>query len=118
MLEENNVQGGEEHGEYGEDGTIQGLLELAGIKYVGMGVLASANGMDKAYTKVVLASAGIPQADWVVVKRGGDRDKYIKQIEEKLKANKTNLENHKTYFEANRSTVEQAIADFRATLTA
>jgi len=72
------------HGEYGEDGTIQGLLELAGIKYVGMGVLASANGMDKAYTKIVLDSAGIPQADWVVVKRGGDRNSYIAKIEEKL----------------------------------
>lgn len=72
------------HGEYGEDGTIQGLLELAGIKYVGMGVLASANGMDKSYTKLVLSAAGIPQADWVVVKRNGDRDKYIKEIEEKL----------------------------------
>ena len=72
------------HGEYGEDGTIQGLLELAGIKYVGMGVLASANGMDKSYTKIVLDSAGIPQADWVVVKRGGDRDAYIERIEEKL----------------------------------
>ena len=48
------------HGAYGEDGTIQGLLELAGIKYVGMGVLASANGMDKAYGKIVFANAGIP----------------------------------------------------------
>lgn len=72
------------HGEYGEDGTIQGLLELAGIKYVGMGVLASANGMDKAYTKIVLDAAGIPQADWIVVKRGGSRDEDVRLIEEKL----------------------------------
>lgn len=72
------------HGEYGEDGTIQGLLELANLKYVGMGVLASANGMDKAYTKVVFADAGIPQADWVVVKTCEDREAYIKEIEEKL----------------------------------
>lgn len=72
------------HGEYGEDGTIQGLLELANLKYVGMGVLASANGMDKAYTKVVFADAGIPQADWVVVKTCEARDTYIKKIEEKL----------------------------------
>lgn len=72
------------HGEYGEDGTIQGLLELANLKYVGMGVLASANGMDKAYTKVVLADAGIPQADWVVVKTCETREAYIKEIEEKL----------------------------------
>lgn len=72
------------HGEYGEDGTIQGLLELAGIKYVGMGVLASANGMDKAYTKLVLDAEGIPQADWIVVKRGGSRDEDVRLIEEKL----------------------------------
>lgn len=72
------------HGEYGEDGTIQGLLELSGIKYVGMGVLASANGMDKAYTKLVFDNAKIPQADWVLVKKNGDHDKYIKEIEEKL----------------------------------
>lgn len=72
------------HGEYGEDGTIQGLLELANLKYVGMGVLASANGMDKAYTKVVFADSGIPQADWVVVKTSENRDEYIKIIEEKL----------------------------------
>ncbi len=56
------------HGEFGEDGTIQGLLELAGLKYVGMGVLASANAMDKAYTKIVFESAGIPQAKWVIAK--------------------------------------------------
>lgn len=72
------------HGEYGEDGTIQGLLELANLKYVGMGVLASANGMDKAYTKIVFADAGIPQADWVVVKTCEDQGAYIKEIEEKL----------------------------------
>lgn len=56
------------HGECGEDGTIQGLFELAGLKYVGMGVLASANAMDKAYTKLVFESANIPQADWIVAK--------------------------------------------------
>ena len=72
------------HGEYGEDGTIQGLLELANMKYVGMGVLASANGMDKAYSKIVFESAGIPQADWIVVKAGGDMNAYIEEIEEKL----------------------------------
>ncbi len=72
------------HGEYGEDGTIQGLLELANIKYVGMGVLASANGMDKAYTKLVLKNEGIPQADWVVVKTSEAIENYIPEIEEKL----------------------------------
>lgn len=48
------------HGPYGEDGTIQGLLELAGVPYVGSGVLASALAMDKAVMKVVLAAAGLP----------------------------------------------------------
>src|SRR5215210_3092560 len=49
------------HGPWGEDGTIQGLLEMAGVRYVGAGVLASAVSMDKAYMKVVLAAAGLPQ---------------------------------------------------------
>ncbi len=48
------------HGPWGEDGTIQGMLELSGVRYVGAGVLASAVSMDKAYTKVVLAAAGLP----------------------------------------------------------
>ena len=47
------------HGPYGEDGTIQGMLELAGIPYVGAGVLASAVGMDKAIQKVLFAAAGL-----------------------------------------------------------
>lgn len=74
------------HGENGEDGTVQGLLELAGIKYVGMGVLSSAVSMDKAYTKVVLASAGIPQADWVIVHRYemADIERIVAGIENKL----------------------------------
>ena len=72
------------HGEYGEDGTIQGLFELSGIKYVGMGVLSSANGMDKTYSKLVFESAGIPQADWVVVRRGDDTEEKMNEIEEKL----------------------------------
>ncbi|MGB8390118.1 D-alanine--D-alanine ligase family protein [Mycobacterium sp.] len=48
------------HGPYGEDGTIQGLLELAGVPYVGAGVLASAVGMDKEFTKKLLAAEGLP----------------------------------------------------------
>ena len=56
------------HGPYGEDGTIQGLLELAGLPYVGAGVLASAVGMDKAYMKLVFAGHGLPVAPYVVVK--------------------------------------------------
>jgi D-alanine-D-alanine ligase len=48
------------HGPFGEDGTIQGMLEMAGVRYVGAGVLASAVSMDKAYMKVVLTAAGLP----------------------------------------------------------
>jgi D-alanine-D-alanine ligase len=55
------------HGPYGEDGTLQGLLELAGVPYVGSGVLASAAAMDKAVMKVLLAGAGLPVGPYVVV---------------------------------------------------
>ncbi|MBI5339694.1 MAG: D-alanine--D-alanine ligase [Mycolicibacterium rufum] len=58
------------HGPYGEDGTIQGLLELAGVPYVGAGVLASAVGMDKEFTKKLLAVAGLPIGDQVVLRPG------------------------------------------------
>ncbi len=57
------------HGPMGEDGTIQGMLELAGVPYVGSGVLGSAVGMDKAMTKVILTQAGVPQLPWVLVTR-------------------------------------------------
>jgi D-alanine-D-alanine ligase len=57
------------HGPYGEDGTIQGLLELANVAYVGCGVLASAVGMDKALMKVVFRERGLRIPDWVVVRR-------------------------------------------------
>ncbi|MBV8930606.1 MAG: D-alanine--D-alanine ligase, partial [Mycobacteriaceae bacterium] len=53
---------------YGEDGTIQGLLELAGVPYVGAGVFASAAGMDKEFTKKLLAAEGLPIADHVVLR--------------------------------------------------
>ncbi|MGD9701472.1 MAG: D-alanine--D-alanine ligase family protein [Acidimicrobiia bacterium] len=52
------------HGPMGEDGTVQGMLELAGVPYVGSGVLGSALSMDKAMAKQVLAQCGIPQARW------------------------------------------------------
>ncbi|WP_306232091.1 D-alanine--D-alanine ligase family protein [Agrococcus beijingensis] len=58
------------HGPFGEDGTIQGALELAGLPYVGNGVLASAVGMDKHFTKTVLEHAGIRVAPWMTVSRG------------------------------------------------
>jgi D-alanine-D-alanine ligase len=55
------------HGPYGEDGTIQGLFEMIGIKYVGSGVLASAVSMDKSYAKPIFASAGLSVAAGIVV---------------------------------------------------
>ena len=63
------------HGPMGEDGTIQGMLELAGLPYVGSGVLGSAASMDKAMTKVVMTQAGIPQLPWILVlRRDWERD--------------------------------------------
>lgn len=55
------------HGPMGEDGTVQGLLEIAGVPYVGAGVLGSSVTMDKAMAKDVLARAGIPQARWITI---------------------------------------------------
>src|SRR5215213_4966826 len=52
------------HGTYGEDGTIQGLLEMAGLPYVGCGVLASSCGMDKVAMKTLFRDAGLPQCDY------------------------------------------------------
>lgn len=57
------------HGPYGEDGTVQGLLELANLPYVGPGVLASAAGMDKAVMKLLFAARGLPVVPWVTVGR-------------------------------------------------
>ena len=63
------------HGLYGEDGTIQGLLELLKVPYVGCGVLASSVGMDKVYTKIIFDKANIKQAKYVYIR--GYNDKYI-----------------------------------------
>jgi D-alanine-D-alanine ligase len=71
------------HGPYGEDGTIQGLLELAGVPYVGSGVLASAAAMDKAVTKVLAGAAGLEQAPYVVVTDrawSGDRSATVSAV--------------------------------------
>ncbi len=57
------------HGAFGEDGTIQGLLELAGLPYIGSGVLASAAGMDKEFARKLLHVAGLPVTDAVVLRR-------------------------------------------------
>ncbi|MCI8342438.1 MAG: D-alanine--D-alanine ligase [Firmicutes bacterium] len=73
------------HGLYGEDGTIQGLLELAKIPYVGCGVLASAVSMDKVYTKIIAKNAKIRQAEYLVFFREDICKKsVITKIEKKI----------------------------------
>ena len=57
------------HGTYGEDGTLQGLLEMAGLAYAGCGVLGAALGMDKEKAKMVFQAAGLPVVPWLVAKR-------------------------------------------------
>ncbi len=71
------------HGLYGEDGTVQGLLELARIPYVGCGVLASAVSMDKLFTKLIVGGLGIRQAKYVPVMRGelGNLDAVAEKVE-------------------------------------
>lgn len=65
------------HGKYGEDGTIQGMLEVLKIPYVGCKVLASSIGMDKVYTKVIFEKAGIPQAPYVYIQKQNNTYKII-----------------------------------------
>lgn len=75
------------HGKNGEDGTVQGLLELAGIPYVGCGVLSSAVCMDKAVTHTLADAAGIRQTRWLAVTRGEyekDADGFLKEAVLKL----------------------------------
>ena len=71
------------HGENGEDGAMQGLLQMAGIPYVGPHVSASAVAMDKTLTKLVADQAGVPQAAWQLV-RGGELESHMGQILEQL----------------------------------
>ncbi len=84
------------HGLYGEDGTLQGMLEMAKVPYVGCKVLASSVCMDKVYTKVILEKAGIAQAKYIYLKNGDtyiddnfeeiklENDEIIKLVEENL----------------------------------
>lgn len=77
------------HGKYGEDGTIQGLLELSGIPYVGCGVFSSSASMDKFYTKIVVENLGIRQADFLGVSLADilsdeDMQKTLDKIEKKF----------------------------------
>jgi D-alanine-D-alanine ligase len=76
------------HGPKGEDGTVQGLMELAGVPYVGCGVLASAVGMDKAMMKAAFAAAGLPLLPWLLVRRSdwrGDGEQVVAQVEAALR---------------------------------
>ena len=75
------------HGTYGEDGTIQGLLELANVPYVGAGVMASAVGMDKEIMKDVFRSKGLPVVEYVMVKRKAveeNLDELCNRIEDRI----------------------------------
>jgi D-alanine-D-alanine ligase len=75
------------HGPYGEDGTLQGLLELADVAYVGAGVLASAVGMDKATMKAVFRAHGLPVVDHLVVHEhewAEERDTVARRVEREL----------------------------------
>jgi D-alanine-D-alanine ligase len=73
------------HGTYGEDGTVQGLLEMAGTPYVGAGVLASAVGMDKALMKAVFRDAGMPVCRWLVTRAGGeDPAELVRRVQSQL----------------------------------
>lgn len=73
------------HGANGEDGSIQGLLELAGIPYVGCNILASSVGMDKAVSKILFEHAGLNQGKYIVVKRP-DIYSNISEIQDKVKS--------------------------------
>jgi D-alanine-D-alanine ligase len=75
------------HGPFGEDGTVQGLLELADVPYVGAGVMASAVGMDKAMMKVVFAAHGLPVCPYRLVRTcdwASDRDGTLRTLEDAL----------------------------------
>jgi len=75
------------HGPYGEDGTVQGLLELANVAYVGSGVLGSAAGMDKAVAKVLFAARGLRVAESVVLTKrqwSSDREAWLQRVRERL----------------------------------
>lgn len=65
------------HGIGGEDGSIQGFLEMLGVPYVGAGILSSANGMDKVYSKIIFEKAKIPQAKYAYIKNSRDNYTYV-----------------------------------------
>ncbi|TQK02677.1 D-alanine--D-alanine ligase [Herbaspirillum sp. SJZ107] len=68
------------HGRYGEDGSLQGALELLGIPYTGSGVMASSVGMDKITTKIVWLAAGVPTPTYAVIDENTDLDKVVADL--------------------------------------
>ena len=78
------------HGLGGEDGTIQGMLEMLKVPYVGCGVLPSSVGMDKVYTKIIFEKAGIPQTPYMYIKRKDEEYLIVNENfeEEELKIEK------------------------------
>src|SRR4051812_33145295 len=72
------------HGPFGEDGTVQGLLELADVPYVGSGVLGSAAAMDKITAKRLAAEAGIPQGKWIGLRHGAGKADVAARVEREL----------------------------------
>ena len=75
------------HGPNGEDGSVQGLLQLANVPYVGCNILSSAAGMDKEFSKLVFDNAGIPQADYIKVMRSeieDQMDEILSRVTTKL----------------------------------
>lgn len=69
------------HGPYGEDGTVQGLCELADVPYVGAGVLGSSLAMDKVLMKRAFAQAGLASVEWRAFRDGRDRDAFVAEVE-------------------------------------
>ena len=72
------------HGSYGEDGTVQGLLDMAGVAYVGAGVLGSAVAMDKDVAKRLLRDGGVPVVEAIVARIGDDRGRLRPRVEAEL----------------------------------
>ena len=72
------------HGRHGEDGTVQGALELLGIPYTGSGVMASAIALDKAMTKRVWLAEGLSTPRWVVLPAGGQRREDLREVPDRL----------------------------------
>jgi len=72
------------HGGFGEDGTVQALLDMVGVRYTGSGHLASALAMDKDLSKVLFRAAGVPTADWLLVSQASCSRPKAEQVEKKL----------------------------------